>query len=322
MSRKQIIVCCVCVKKITILLLKMEYRKSYLDWMKALGMFTIIWGHCFPDGMSEFIYAFNVPVFFIISGYLSKRDEPISVCWKKVWDGLVLPYLILAFIKCAGFMLKHTDDGLWIKSIMAILCGFHSLGDASGCSNLWFVYSLIILKLFFCVFDKRKLSILLVVLLAFIVSIVYNVMDCEWYWAVPDAVLALPFFFLGNMLANDWKESYECFINRFRRISPIIQCASVLILAIMVYIFGYYNGSAKMYLGLYGESFTLFLIGGISGTLMLTLISLLLETIKWKGIYYANMGMLVTLTFHRELLHPLLKLIRNVGASAKPCVCK
>ena len=47
-----------------------QQRKIWVDWAKVLGMYTIIYGHCFPETMSNFIYAFNVPVFFIISGYL------------------------------------------------------------------------------------------------------------------------------------------------------------------------------------------------------------------------------------------------------------
>lgn len=50
----------------------MQQRKVWIDWAKVLGMLAIIYGHCFPEGMSNFIYAFNVPVFFLISGYLCR----------------------------------------------------------------------------------------------------------------------------------------------------------------------------------------------------------------------------------------------------------
>ena len=26
----------------------MSNRLIYIDWMKAIGMFFIVWGHCFP----------------------------------------------------------------------------------------------------------------------------------------------------------------------------------------------------------------------------------------------------------------------------------
>ena len=50
-------------------------RKNWIDWMKVIGITAVVWGHFFPEGMSDFIYAFNVPVFFVISGYLTKENR-------------------------------------------------------------------------------------------------------------------------------------------------------------------------------------------------------------------------------------------------------
>mgnify|MGYP003436670250 CR=1 FL=1 len=88
-----------------------QQRKIWVDWAKVLGMYTIIYGHCFPETMSNFIYAFNVPVFFIISGYLCKKEQDFSTCWNKTLHNLIIPYYILAFIKVAGAIFKHLDDG-------------------------------------------------------------------------------------------------------------------------------------------------------------------------------------------------------------------
>ena len=123
-------------------------RKNWIDWMKAIGMLMIVWGHCFPDGgTSEFLYAFNVPLFFIISGYLTRREHSMALCWDKCLHNLVIPYFILSLIKVAGFILKHLDDGMWAWSLFGVTFGFHSINGASGCGNLWFVYALIVIKL-------------------------------------------------------------------------------------------------------------------------------------------------------------------------------
>ena len=58
--------------------------KNWIDWMKVLGMFAIIWGHCFPQLFSDFLYAFNVPLFFFISSYLSKKESQNSIFWSIV----------------------------------------------------------------------------------------------------------------------------------------------------------------------------------------------------------------------------------------------
>lgn len=42
---------------------------NWIDWMKTLGMFFIIWGHLSPELLKDCIYTFSVPSFFVISGF-------------------------------------------------------------------------------------------------------------------------------------------------------------------------------------------------------------------------------------------------------------
>lgn len=75
----------------------MQQRKNWVDWAKVLGMFFIIYGHCFPETMTNFVYAFNVPVFFLISGYLCKKEPTVKVCCIKlciVWLYLIIYWLL------------------------------------------------------------------------------------------------------------------------------------------------------------------------------------------------------------------------------------
>lgn len=178
-----------------------QQRKIWVDWAKVLGMYTIIYGHCFPETMSNFIYAFNVPVFFIISGYLCKKEQDFSTCWNKTLRNLIIPYYILAFIKVAGAIFKHLDDGQWMWSMLAVLGGFHTLNDAAGCSNLWFVYSLIIIKLVYQIAGKKTNLLLCILCLAG--TWIYNqYLNIELRWAVADCMLAFPFFLLGRFISQ------------------------------------------------------------------------------------------------------------------------
>lgn len=165
-------------------------RKIWIDWAKTLSIFVIVWGHFFPEGLCGFIYTFNVPVFFIISGYLCRRETSFGKCFDKTLHNLIIPYFILATIKVAGYVIKHLDDGQWLWSAIAVAGGFHSLHDASGCSNLWFVYTLVILKFVFQL-SNRKLDIALIAM-CIAGSVVYNdVLHLEWRWAVTNCLHAL-----------------------------------------------------------------------------------------------------------------------------------
>ena len=132
-------------------------RKNWIDWMKVIGITAVVWGHFFPEGMSDFIYAFNVPVFFVISGYLTKENRGMRENAKKVAVGLAVPYILLALLKVAGFVFKHITDGKALWSLLYVVTGVHDYNGISGCNNLWFVYTLIIIKLFFPIIRKQRI---------------------------------------------------------------------------------------------------------------------------------------------------------------------
>ena len=59
-------------------------RMVWIDWMKAIGMYLIVLGHFFAIG-HKFVYVFSVPIFFVISGFLSKREANQKEFWKKIF---------------------------------------------------------------------------------------------------------------------------------------------------------------------------------------------------------------------------------------------
>lgn len=278
-------------------------RKIWIDWAKTLSIFAIVWGHCFPEGLCGFIYAFNVPVFFIISGYLCHREASFGKCFDKTLHNLIIPYFILAAIKVAGPVIKHIGDGEWIWSVAAVLGGFHSLNDAPGCSNLWFVYSLVIVKLLFQVSSgKRDIALAMACLAG---AVVYNdILHLEWRWAVSNCLLAYPFFIIGNSLRD--KDILQRLVTSARQYRYGAALAAALLIAV-TYIVGTQNGQAKLYMGQYANNIVLFAIGALTGSMSVFVLSALLDGVRLKITRVISSGTIVILVFHRELLHPLLK---------------
>ena len=66
-----------------------------------------------------------------------------------------------------------------------------------------------------------------------------------------------------------------------------------------------------MYEGHYGNSFPLFIIGALTGSAIVFLLSVRLNSFDSKIVRISSVGSIVTLVFHRELLHPLIKLIEE-----------
>lgn len=62
-------------------------RLQYLDLAKAVGMLCVLIGHSFiSEKINTVIYAFHMPLFFFISGYLCKpQKSSIKENQSKVW---------------------------------------------------------------------------------------------------------------------------------------------------------------------------------------------------------------------------------------------
>ena len=281
-------------------------RKVWVDWMKTLGMLTIIWGHCFPDGMSAFVYAFNVPVFFLISGYLTHQETSMKVCFEKTLHNLIIPYFILAFIKAAGYMFAHLSDGQWLWSVLAILGGFHQLHDAYGCSNLWFVYTLILIKFIYQLLPNHRL---LLSCLCIGGAVVYNQYESDLAWSAVNVLVALPFFMLGNYIAS--QKRFEEINGRLMSMNWGLWMLLLVVCIALTYIISDWNDTAKMYEGHYGESLWLFSLASLTGSAIIYLLSVRLNGIDWKWVRISSLGSIVTLVFHRELLHTPIKLVKD-----------
>jgi fucose 4-O-acetylase-like acetyltransferase len=65
-------------------------RIIWIDRMKVIGMYFIIAGHLFPIGYT-YIYAFSVPLFFLISGFLYKQEHSNYIFWKKIALNYIVP---------------------------------------------------------------------------------------------------------------------------------------------------------------------------------------------------------------------------------------
>jgi fucose 4-O-acetylase-like acetyltransferase len=69
-------------------------RISWVDWVKALSIFFVVVGHVGPRLFLPFVYAFHVPAFFVISGYLYKKSW-----WLQTFLSFTIPvfFFIMVF---------------------------------------------------------------------------------------------------------------------------------------------------------------------------------------------------------------------------------
>lgn len=276
----------------------MPKRFIWIDLMKVFGMYCIVWGHFFSIG-HKYLYIFNVPLFFIISGFLSKKESNCRVFWNKILNNFFIPLFIISsinfFIHTISAFLHGT---LYLHEIYSfpflVLIGqWYQLG------GMWFVYTLIVLKVILQFLPIKKSSLFCICL--FLFGLLISLKNYNYYlfgidFSVhPNSILnictAFPFFLIGYLLKK-YSDRLDMFNNfKYFLMGGLLIC--------IVFLCGYYNNFVWMYKNQFGNNFLLFLIGGFAGTALIYLISKLIILNK-KYLFYIQTlarGMILILGF-------------------------
>lgn len=278
--------------------------------MKVIGMFFIVWGHTFPHSVENFIYAFNVPVFFVVSGYLYRRDKSWKEMWHKNLYSLIIPYLIICTVKRLGFWIDRGFDQETLLSVFGTLAGFHSIGETPCCTMLWFVATLFFIKCIFqlCITGKRSIACAFVVSL--ILAVAYTHYSPYFHndltWGLTNVPLAMPFFLLGYVCSHQYAQSFNAFCERIEQVRlPLVSlCAAILF--VLVYWLSKDNVERlNMFKGVYSGGIVETCLSGVFGTVAILLCSLKLNRVSMRGIYLLSIGTLLILGFHRDIANPL-----------------
>lgn len=287
-------------------------RITWLDWTKTIAMYLIIAGHNSVPG-GKFIYVFSVPCFFIVSGFLSKKESNNKVFGIKLWWNLALPLILFTSILILYHIIGAYFDGrfkykILYESPILSLCGFQGLGHPSGgLLRMWFVYTLIICKVILqFTSDNHEKTILLILNVFFFIGCIF--LNQNGYYeanAIVNVLLAMPFFTIGyylkplkGMLSNMPWHSLLALV--------------VVSLTITGYC-GYYNAPVMLYRCSYGNNLFLCILGGVSGTTIVYVLSFLLKSYLSDFVRVVSGGTLVILAFHYETLKVVNRFINIDG---------
>lgn len=80
-------------------------RLDYVDVCKWLGISLVIFGHMkMPNEVLQWIYAFHMPLFFVLSGYTYRAQKVNKDFIIKKIKTIYVPFLLFALIFCSGEM--------------------------------------------------------------------------------------------------------------------------------------------------------------------------------------------------------------------------
>jgi len=270
-------------------------RLIWIDWMKVIGMYFIIAGHISPIG-HEYIYVFSVPLFFVVSGFLCKYEPSDKVFWNKLFRNLVLPCILISFICMCYDASAQYRLGLfqWTyipKRIFSCLTGMQGRNlDEGGLGLCWFIYSLVICKILFQYTFKRKQALFFSLLCCLIVAYLVNKDYPNLYNAVPNTCLAFPFF-VGGGVFRVFYERIDFSLSR--KYYFLLMVFGIL----MVVLVQELNGTPWMFKAVYGNDLLLFFTGGLAGTIVVYVISRMLESYNLKYVQTLSNGLILILGF-------------------------
>ncbi len=244
-------------------------RLLWLDWMKVLAILAIIWGHFFSEGY-VYLYVFSVQAFCVISGFLYKKAPNWKICITKCFWQLLVPTVILsvlmqleAYLRCMALGTHYDISWLWFAKWLL-------LGHRWCMGPCWYFYTLIVMRLIMQALPERRwiYCLLFVALSSGAVALHHE--HIEVSNANVNVLVCMPMFLAGFFL-----QSLKAVANNLRHY--VAEVAIAVVSLLLVWLCGRYNGEVWMYLCGYGDCYSLYIIGGLAGTLLLYALSLWLS---------------------------------------------
>lgn len=87
-------------------------RIEFVDVAKGIAIFCVMLSHFFYCGLlHKLLFAFEIPLFFFLSGFFLSRTKPIAEVVRRRFLQLIVPFiLVTAFVAGARTYLTHADD--------------------------------------------------------------------------------------------------------------------------------------------------------------------------------------------------------------------
>lgn len=253
-------------------------------------------GHFFPCGI-DYIYSFSVPLFFVISGFLTKVKpiEPLDFI-KKMFRSLGRPMLIYAALNVMLVLIVT-----WRRNEFTIFTPMESLynvvigNSEKGLGVMWFVYTLIVLKLIYQ-FISCKIIWRLLLPISIIITVWLNYHHIFLANAIINTCMALPFFMLGHAAQCTQHSLHKINCKSWKSVAVIGLCLLGIALATNV------NPAVRVFRNEYGNVFTLFLFSGVCGTVLVFILSKIMSDLQVNIVATLSRGNIFTLGVHLYII--------------------
>ena len=217
-------------------------RIKSLDIAKAIGIILIVLGHISENpSITKLVYSFHVPLFFIISGYLYRQNQKITVYLKKKVKTILIPYFIFGLLSYIyWFFLERYFRTQDINPLIPFCNLFIARsGEYNFIENapLWFLPCLFCTEIIFDLlrrFFKKDYILFISILIISICGCIYNEMN---FVSLPlelnTALIAIGFYYCGYIWNRKIEKKFKSKVNKkwLTVILIVISLISVLIIS-------------------------------------------------------------------------------------------
>ena len=192
-------------------------RVAWIDFSKATGIVMIIVAHSLFGKyayLSNVLFAINVPIFFVLSGYLY-RDKPYSKIIKGGWNNLLLPYLATSLVMALIMFFGNKFYDPFINNfqfgtkgvILAMLygrgAGVTVLGyNVPAIGAIWFLLAMFFGNLLYSTLRKFDFSNENMTLIAIVISLAGFWIEkvFSFPWSINAALISIVFYWAGSLI--------------------------------------------------------------------------------------------------------------------------
>lgn len=280
-------------------------RINWIDWSKAIAIYLVVLGHLVSDRGSEgmlhnFIYAFHMPFFFFISGYLFRvKEDNLKDLLKRIWKSLILPYICLNLISDIFLAPTWYLSRTWpVKELFLFLTA-----DGHGEPGpTWFLICLawVWIAAWYLLRLPRKYQYTILIGCA----IVAYYFPYQLYWRIDTAAMVLPFFMVGNYYKGKKIVQIRGGTSRV--------LVFLLLLALTIG-FVYMNGYTCCYPRTFGNHPLLYYPEAFTGIAMLIAFSQLLDNFTCRFLQVLSTGTIAIMGLHGITVLYLRTILNHLG---------
>jgi len=247
-------------------------RIDWIDCLKGFGMICVVLGHLAPFfPVEKLIYSFHMPLFFFLSGIVTKdKKQKLSAVLKKSVSALLVPFVIWDILSLIVSLVMMNDDVMTCILRALFIGGLHSWN-----APIWFLLVLFQVKILYGILHRSHIPDWLTLIFMTAVSFFVSGLDTLPFMLnlVP---VAMVFFLTGVALRKVFiDKKWDAFQNKM----PVkVTAAGISLLVLSV--FGAVLNDRISFTGAAFGNYLYFYLGALGGILFFCILFSVLPCLK------------------------------------------